>query len=161
VQACDAPCGERAKLHEVTELFDEPQTTPAGTLGSRAFATDQRLIEPAAVANLAHERGQLGVERAGPDPRRDVGVARPAGLVFGEEGVRALCLLEYFRLEGGGVVGTEQSEVWGLGECEIQQRLVVVALDQLGLTAAPPRSARPRPGFPGHRAGRRSPARPE
>jgi hypothetical protein len=43
-----------------------------------------------------------------------------------------LGLLDHRRTEGVDVVGAQEREARGVGEGEVQQRLVALALDQLG-----------------------------
>ena len=71
-------------------------------------------------------------------PRAEIGVARRRLAPRGEQRVVSARGPEHVRVEALDVVGAKQREVGGVGEGEVEQRLVVVALGQLGLAAPGP-----------------------
>ena len=81
--------------------------------------------------------GAVG-ERRGELRRRAVGAAVARALGGADPRVRALGLLDHVAVEVRGVVGADEVEAVGVGEGGVEQRLVALALDELGGAAAGP-----------------------
>src|SRR5438874_7273774 len=53
-----------ADLHEITEMIHEPQAAATWPIGGGMYAPDERLLDVPGVADLTHQRAELG-----PDPQ--------------------------------------------------------------------------------------------
>src|SRR6478735_1373861 len=70
VHADDGAVRGRADLHQVAELVRDPEAAAARVVGRRGAAAGERILEAAAVAQLADDAGAVA-----PEPQRDRPVA--------------------------------------------------------------------------------------
>ena len=106
----------------------------ARVLGDERADAAERLPRDRVLGRLA---GRVG-ERRGELRRRAVGAAVARALGGADPRVRALGLLDHVAVEVRGVVGADEVEAVGVGEGVVEQRLVALALDELGGAAAGP-----------------------
>ncbi len=106
----------------------------ARVLGDERADAAERLPRDRVLGRLA---GRVG-ERRGELRRRAVGAAVAHALGGADPRVRALGLLDHVAVEVRGVVGADEVEAVGVGEGVVEQRLVALALDELGGAAAGP-----------------------
>src|SRR4051812_34854463 len=130
----------RRLAHGEHEVVDASGREPGGP----AAVGDQRtqLVERAAVeaerVHVAARLCQRRVERREQRVAARIGPARVRGALVDDLRVAATRLVHDRSVKRRAVVRAEQPEVLGVGEGEVEQRLVQLALDELGWAAAGP-----------------------